>query len=431
VVVSVVTAPSEPAPSEPAPSEPAPGSVRIAVSVRDTGIGIPADRLDRLFRSFSQVDSSTTRTYGGTGLGLAISRRLAEAMDGDLTVESEPGVGSTFTFTAVLGVPADRPPAARVAAAADLAGSSVLVVDDNATNRRVLQFMLQNWDMTCTSVASPTAALELLSSGDPAATFDLAVLDMDLPEMTGAELAVAMRRLPAGRDLPLVLLSSLQWRPSPEHLALFAAALTKPAKSNVLREKLLAALVTGGNSQVSPSPPPPIPQPLPPPLPLPVLPPLSGSEADADAPLRVLLAEDNLVNQRVAQLMLAKLGHRVDTVSNGLEAVEAVRRAPYDVVLMDVQMPQLDGMEATRRIRGTPVRGQHPRIVAVTASVLPEDRAACLAAGMDAYLRKPIRIPELAAVLFRRSASPDDLRPPEQRPARAAGPAPEHPLLNR
>ena len=363
-------------------SEQVDGPLRLRVEVADTGIGIPADRMDRLFQSFSQADSSTTRIYGGTGLGLAISRRLAQAMGGDLQVTSEVDVGSTFTLTAVLTSHADQRQADTPQPAVHLAGRSALLVDDNSTNRRVLRLQLQGWGMTCTDVESPAQALELLASGR---AFDVAVLDMHMPDMNGQQLAAALRQLPTGRDLPLILLTSLQWRPQPQQQALFAATLTKPIKSGVLQSKLLAVLApveatlltvetTGGRRQ-------------------------QDAPGYCAEPLRVLLAEDNPINQKVAQLLLSKLGHRVDTVSNGLEAVAAVRRTDYDIVLMDVHMPQMDGLQATELIRAELPAHRQPLIVAITASVLIEDKAACSRAGMDAYLPKPVRRQELAAVL--------------------------------
>jgi CheY-like chemotaxis protein len=374
IVVTVTVVGPRPASGE--------GPIRLSVAVRDTGIGIPADRMDRLFRSFSQVDSSTTRTHGGTGLGLAISRRLAEVMGGALEVVSAPGVGSTFTFTADLIETQDRrnPAPAFVESLTD---RSALIVDDNATNRRVLQLLLAQWGMVCSSTATPADALELVAGGS---RFDVAILDMHMPGMNGQQLAFAIRELPAGRTLPLILLSSMQRRSAAEDTDIFSAILTKPAKSKVLLENLLHALApteallrgieTAGGSRAADPP------------------------ALALTPLRVLLAEDNPVNQQVAQLMLGKLGHRVDTVGNGLEAVEACRRVPYDAVFMDVQMPEMDGLEATRMIRAELPADRPVPIVAMTAGVMSEDRAACMAAGMTAFLSKPIRLNDLAEVLL-------------------------------
>ncbi len=450
----------EATPGAPRPVDTAPGSagpVRLTVAVRDTGIGVPADRLDRLFQPFSQVDSSTTRLYGGTGLGLVISRRLAVAMGGDLQVRSEAGVGSTFTFTAVLtGAPDRRAAGETGSALTTLAGRSVLVVDDNATNRRVLTLLLRSWGAVSTEAGTPAAALALVADGR---RFDAAVLDMKMPGTGGIALAQQLRSLPAGADLPLLLLSSMQSRLTHTERALFTATLTKPARADVLRGALAAALAPadatlaaietaggrrstdggaveintdggavslgaggkavqmntdggavqmntdGGAVQmntdggaVSHDPSRRSATARPPVAPAGGRRPVSGSGPRAVS-LRVLLAEDNVVNQKVARLMLTKLGHRVDIVSNGLEAVDAVGRGGYDVVLMDVQMPELDGIGATRAIRADLGADRQPPIVAMTANVEVEDRAACTAAGMDGYLSKPVRLTDLAAVL--------------------------------
>ncbi|GAA3140797.1 hypothetical protein GCM10010466_34790 [Planomonospora alba] len=387
------------------------GPVRLRVAVRDTGIGIPADRMDRLFRSFSQVDSSTTRVYGGTGLGLAISKRLAKAMGGDLEVASEVGAGSTFTLTAVLAGCPECPEPEPPPTAVELAGRAALVVDDNATNRHVLRLQLTGWGMGCTDVGSPGEAVELLASGR---AYDVALLDMHMPEMDGEQLAAALRDLPAGRDLPLVLLTSVHWRARGGQQNLFDAVLTKPARSTVLKEKVSGAIArkeaaapgteaAGGPREEA----------------------VAGSAARRGV-LEVLLAEDNPVNQKVAQLMLARLGHRVDTVGNGMEAVEAVRRTSYDVILMDVHMPEMDGLEATRRIRAEQPEAR-PYIVALTASVLGEDQEACRDAGMDDYLAKPVRAHELGELLERVRPVSGTAPAPAGAPARPPAEAPVEP----
>nr|WP_281386008.1 response regulator [Nocardioides luti] len=345
----------------------------LAFAVRDTGVGIPADRMNRLFRSFSQVDSSTTRVYGGTGLGLAISLRLAEAMGGDLTVESEVGQGSTFTLVAALPRVHEVEDRVRVAPA-ELPGRSALVVDDNATNRTILRRQLEAWGMDVVDHEHPGEALaELRASGR---VFDVGVLDMHMPDLDGVELARGLRALPGWSRVPLVLLTSLGERiTGVEELDL--VHLTKPVKAAALRATVARAL--GAREQDE----------------------TVAPELEPIGQLRILLAEDNTVNQKVAGLMLERLGQRPVVVSNGLEALEAVRVAPYDLVLMDVQMPEMDGHEATRRIRAEVPQDRQPRIVAMTAGALFEDVEASLAAGMDDHLAKPVRADELADALRR------------------------------
>jgi PAS domain S-box-containing protein len=351
------------------------GGHRVHFAVRDTGIGIPPERVDTLFESFSQVDSSTTRRYGGTGLGLAISRRLAEAMRGRIWVESRPGEGSTFHF-AVEADEAPRPVRAYEGeTTAVLEGRRALIVDDNATNRHIVRAYVEAWGMSAHDTASAREALESVRRGDP---FDVAILDMQMPELDGLALARELRRVRTAERLPLVLLTSLGRREQDEMESLFSARLTKPIRPSRLYEALLTALgapAPESEPRVKPD----------------------AAEPRARDGLRVLVAEDNLVNQRLAVLLLEKLGHRPDVVSNGAEALAAVER-PYDVILMDVEMPVMDGLEATRRIheRSTTSR---PRIVAVTAGAMSEDRERCLAAGMDDFLTKPIRLDELSAAL--------------------------------
>ena len=350
------------------------GSVaQITFAVSDTGIGIPADRLDRVFQSFSQVDASTTRTYGGTGLGLAISARLAEAMHGTLTVESQVGTGSTFRLEVPLPRGRETEDRLRVAPA-ELPGRWVLVVDDNATNRRILRAQLEAWGMHVDDDADPRAALLRATTAEE--PYDLVVLDMHMPHLDGVQLATELRRLDGWQDVPLVLLTSLGQRPVGS-VDLQLVHLTKPVKAMALRTTLARALGAQQQEQER------------------------AAEIASVGRLRVLLAEDNEVNQKVATLMLQRLGQEPDVVSDGAQALEAVRTTRYDLVLMDVQMPVLDGLETTRRIRAELPRDQQPRIVAMTANALLEDREACLAAGMDDYLAKPVRSEELAAALVR------------------------------
>jgi PAS domain S-box-containing protein len=349
-----------------------PDRVRLTVNVTDSGIGIAANRLDRLFKVFSLVDASTTRVHGGTGLGLAITQRLAEAMGGGVTVTSTPGEGSSFTLSVQLGGDVVTEPPSP-SGPSSLAGKSVLVVDDNATSLHILDLQLTNLGMSCTSALSPASALSLVARG---LAFDVGVIDVSMPGMSGIELALALQRDAKVGAAPLVLLEAVGAHsdaPEPP----FVATMTKPVRSNTLAETLGAVLGAGLE-----------------PLPDTVQAPASPADG-AVVPLRVLLAEDNVVNQRVAQLMLGKLGHRVETVANGREAVDTVIRGDFDVVLMDIQMPVMDGVEAARRIRGSLPPGKQPPIVAMTASVLLEDRQAARAAGMERYLSKPVRAQEL------------------------------------
>jgi CheY-like chemotaxis protein len=363
--------------------------------VRDTGVGIPPDRMDRLFQSFSQVDSSTTRKYGGTGLGLAISQRLAEMMGGRMWAESPgiPGQGSTFHFT-IQAQPASLPTRAELRAdAADLRGRRVLIVDDNATNRRIFTLQTQGWGMLPRDTGLPAEALEWLRQGE---AFDVALIDRQMPDIDGLALASEIKRLKP--QTPLVMVSSLGQREAGVEAAGFAAFLLKPIKPSQLYNALVGLFARtpeattakeGGREVRRPA--------------------AAASQFDAEMgkrqPLRILLAEDNAVNQKLALRLLERLGYRADVAANGVEAIRAVERQPYDLVFMDVQMPEMDGLEATRQICARWMKHERPRIVAMTANALAEDREACLAAGMDDYLAKPIRVDELVAAL--RRCAPD------------------------
>jgi signal transduction histidine kinase/DNA-binding response OmpR family regulator len=350
----------------------------LVLAVRDSGIGIPPERMDRLFQSFSQVDPSTTRNYGGTGLGLAISKRLAEAMGGTIDVESIQGQGSTFITRIALPANSEVEDLLRIAPA-ELPGRRGLVVDDNETNRQILSRQLQTWGMQVRTEADPLRALELVKRNDE--NFDVFILDMHMPEMNGLQLAIELRKLDKCEHSPILMLTSLGQRPRGS-ADVGLVHLTKPVKAAALRTAVARAL-GGAPTPVTPAV-----------VPAPVI----------SRKLRVLLAEDNPVNQKVATLLLERLGYRPDVVGNGLEAVTAVTERNYDVILMDLQMPLLDGLEATRRIRAELPPQRQPRIIAMTANVLSEDRDACVAAGMDDYLPKPVRSQELADVLQRISA---------------------------
>jgi len=355
--------------------------VELQFTVRDTGIGIAAGKIEGLFESFSQADASTSRRYGGTGLGLAISKRLAELMGGTLWAESAgaPGQGSQFHVRIAAGVADGQP--ARAAAMPALMGRRLLVVDDNDTNRRLIVRHATAWGMAVTDASSGPNALEALERDGP---FAAAVLDLMMPVMDGFDLAAEIRGR-VGDDLPLLLLSSVghEVRSDPRYQSAgFAGHLLKPLKPASLRAAL-GELLGAPAADASPA---------------------KGSGLAADVaerhPLKILLVEDNVVNQRLALRLLGKMGYDADVAGDGAEAVAAVERARYDLVLMDVQMPEMDGLEATRRI----IEGcgdERPRIVALTADAMQEDRDRCLAAGMDDYLSKPIRPAELTAALER------------------------------
>ena len=364
------------------------GAVELTFAVRDTGIGLTPEGMGRIFQSFSQADSSTTRKYGGTGLGLAISRRLAELMGGRMWAESEgPGRGSTFQFTVHAPIAALAPARSRdfVGAQPELAGRSVLVVDDNATNRRVLSLQTAKWGMQVRETESPTEALRGLDAGAP---YDIAIVDMHMPDMDGIELARRIRQQRPG--LPLVLFSSLGRREAGDTEGLFSAYLAKPVRQSQLFDTLVNLLAQSAapHAQGAPAP----------------AKPKIDTEMAARHPLRILLAEDNVVNQKLALRLLQQMGYRADLASNGIEAIESVERQAYDVVLMDVQMPEMDGLEASRRIAAKWPAAERPRIVAMTANAMQGDREMCLAAGMDDYITKPIRVDQLVEALHQVSA---------------------------
>ncbi|WP_170467643.1 GAF domain-containing protein [Ruegeria arenilitoris] len=359
------------------------GVLELMFKVRDTGIGLSQKGMSRLFQSFSQADSSTTRKYGGTGLGLAISKRLAELMGGTMWAESDgEGSGSTFVFK-IQAKPAKPIKSSfrnLVGVQPELEGKRILMVDDNATNRKILSLQTEKWGTRTTTCETPSEALNILGEG---ADFDLAILDMHMPEMDGEELAKKVRvRKP---DLPLILFSSLGPRDTDLEHGLFAANLAKPLRQSHLFDTLVTLFATE-KVRVKPSKPQDKPQ--------------TDPDMATRHPLRILLAEDNLVNQKLALRLLEQMGYRADLASNGVEAVESVNRQTYDVVFMDVQMPEMDGLEASRRINKAHSDGSRPRIIAMTANAMQGDREMCLKAGMDDYITKPIRVPVLIEALL-------------------------------
>jgi signal transduction histidine kinase/DNA-binding response OmpR family regulator len=363
-------------------------TVLVRFEVRDTGVGIPPELQERIFESFAQADGSTTRQYGGTGLGLAIARQLVEMMGGRMRVESTPGHGATFWFTARFTTATAALPA-RPVPRADLRGVRVLIVDDNATNREILHEQCLAWGMHSHSADGGRHALELLRAGVARGTpYDLAMLDLHMPEMDGLALARAIKAEPALAAVRLVLLTSVAADSEVQEArqAGIACILTKPVRTAQLYDEL-AAVMSAAHAQ-SPT------REL-------LLPPLTAFQAPLSA--HVLLAEDNPVNQEVASSMLESLGCRVTVAATGREAVTALARAAYDVVLMDMQMPEMDGLEATRAIREREAHtgSGHTPIIALTANAFAQDCAACLAAGMDDYLSKPFTLGQLHGTLVR------------------------------
>ena len=388
---------------------------KIRVQVTDTGIGIPEDRLDRLFKSFSQVDGSTTRKYGGTGLGLAISKQIVEQMGGEIGVESEVGKGSTFWFTAVLEKQTAVPRAALRMELEKIQGTRVLVVDDSATNRFVLREILRSFGCRSLEVSDAVQALDALRKArEEGDSFRLAILDQMMPGMNGEALGERIKQNPSLADTILIMLTSVGRRGDAARLMEigFSAYLTKPLKCRHLRDALLTLLAGVPQRREAA-----------------VFVTRHFLAEDKKRAVRILVVEDNVVNQKVAAKVLEKLGYRADVAANGEEALQALEKIPYDVVLMDCQMPEMDGLEATGKIRKREGTARHTRVIAMTASATPGDRERCIQAGMDDYLTKPIAAADLAEILDRW------LRRDEGRPsARAArgktAPSPEAPPVD-
>jgi signal transduction histidine kinase/DNA-binding response OmpR family regulator/HPt (histidine-containing phosphotransfer) domain-containing protein len=370
-------------------------TVRLRCTVCDTGIGIPADKLEALFDSFTQVDTSTTRRYGGTGLGLAISRQLVELMGGTIGVESEEGKGSEFWFTVELAENGTLPQMVEPPSA-ELRNRRVLIVDDNATNREILRTTLASWQMLPSEVAGGAQALECMrrasEDGEP---FALAIIDMQMPGMDGEELGLAIQQDESLAHTPMIMLTSLGAWSNSQRLAEigFSGYLNKPTHTRDLQSAVARALADKPQHE---------PQLLYPaeahPSRAAAAGQMAGSMAERNA--RVLVAEDNVTNQLVALGILKKLGVHGDAVADGKEVLKALEIVPYDLVLMDVQMPEMDGLEATRLIRaGSGVRNPDIPIVAMTGHAMQEDRARCLAIGMNDYLSKPVQFNEFSRVL--------------------------------
>jgi signal transduction histidine kinase/CheY-like chemotaxis protein len=352
-------------------------NLQICFDVKDSGIGIPKDKLSRLFKAFSQVDSSTTRKYGGTGLGLAISERLVKLMGGDVNVTSEEGVGTTFSFCIQCKAAQNSTRQYASFSTAENIGKKVLVVDDNFTNLSIIKAQLDLWKLSPTLASSGKQALDILKLGE---SFHLVISDMQMPEMDGVMLATEIKaKYP---KLPIVLLSSVGDESKSKYPHLFNSVLTKPIKQAQLYKLIQLELKHQGtvatdekSNQI-----------------------VLSEEFGKAFPLNILIAEDNLINQKLAMRVLNKLGYDPKIANNGKEAVDMQTATPFDVILMDMLMPEMDGLQATRIIRSSSAIVQ-PEIVAMTANALPEDRAACLQAGMNDYISKPIKLEILMDVL--------------------------------
>jgi signal transduction histidine kinase/CheY-like chemotaxis protein/ligand-binding sensor domain-containing protein len=355
-----------------AASKPHGGNILIGFSVKDTGIGVPENKLSNLFKPFSQVDSSTTRKYGGTGLGLVISKKLVEFMGGEIWVQSLPSEGSVFNFTINAGVSNAKAPRDDMYTTAGFNGIQVLIVDDNKTNLKILKNQLENWEM---KVAATTSAKDALNQLLTDSSIQLIITDMEMPEMDGVGLTKAIKSV--NPLIPVIMLSSIGDESRKKFPGLFAAILTKPVKQQYLFSSLQVALNLNNNN--------------------PLFEDKSKQMLSVDFatqnPLKILVAEDNPVNQKLIQRVLNKLGYMPEMVQNGIEVLNEMEKNDFDVVLMDIQMPGMDGLEATSHIRrnGRP----QPYIIAMTANAMAEDKEICLQAGMDNYIAKPMKLNEI------------------------------------
>jgi CheY-like chemotaxis protein/HPt (histidine-containing phosphotransfer) domain-containing protein len=370
--------------------------IQMRFSVTDTGIGIPADKLDVIFEAFSQADSSTTRRYGGTGLGLAISSQLVELMGGRISVESQPGRGSTFIFTVRFEL--QKPGSESLSTPRTLVDLPILIADDNATNRHILQEILSNWRMRPTAVESGVAALRLLEDSQRRnQPFAILLLDGHMPEMDGFAVAARVHKDRRYANLKIIMLTSAGLPDDVSRCRQLGISeyLTKPVKQSELFDVIITAL---GEPPIEKTPAP-----------------RKRKVARSKQRLQVLVAEDNQVNQLVATRIFEKLGYQVTVVNNGREAVSAVQNRKFDLVAMDVQMPEIDGLEATAAIRAweKTTTGSHTLIVALTAHAMKGDRERCLAAGVDGYASKPIRMKELQDVIDELTQSERSSQVPE------------------
>lgn len=357
------------------------GYQELQFSVRDSGIGIPKEKIGILFDAFTQADSTTTRRYGGTGLGLAIAKHLVELMDGRIWVESEVGKGSTFFFTIRLRTSGIGKTKLYVRGQIpELKNSRVLIVDDNETNRHIFTLQFESWGMLPFTAKSGHEALAIIEEDEE--PFDLAVIDMQMPSMDGLELGRAIKALPFKGDVPMIMLTSLG-KINKLPTDVFDAQLSKPIKLAELFEEVLRVIAEARNRRSN----------------------LADHNIDknlaAKLPMRILLAEDNITNQDLVITLLSKMGYKIDAVENGRKVLEMMERKKYDIILMDIQMPVMNGMEATKVICEKYAEHERPKIIAITANAMPGDKERYLSAGMVDYLPKPIKFKDVQTVLIK------------------------------
>ena len=356
----------------------------ILFAIKDTGIGIPENRMNKLFKAFNQVDASTTRTHGGTGLGLVISKKLAEMMGGKMWLASKVDEGSTFFFTIIAASAPSKSKIYTRGHSLHFQDKKILIVDDNKTNRIILKTQVENWGMVARVMESSEEALDLIASGE---SFDVAILDYRMPVMDGISLTTEIRRFGNGEQLPIIILTSVGKKEGIAEIKnlKISAVITKPIKYSQLYDCLTSVLSSRGKIPSEKL----------------KIRKLIDNELGRKRPLKILLAEDNVVNQKVALKILEKLGFRADVVANGYEVLEALRKINYDVVFMDIFMPDMDGIEATQMINDLLVKNMRPKIIAMTANAMHGDKERCIDAGMDDYISKPVKVEELYEILIK------------------------------
>jgi CheY-like chemotaxis protein/HPt (histidine-containing phosphotransfer) domain-containing protein len=356
--------------------------IELEFSVRDTGLGIPSDKIEKLFKAFSQIDTSTTRKFGGTGLGLAISAKLVNMMGGKMWVESKSNKGSSFYFTIKTKSSQIKIPRTYLKSSIpQLRNKNVLVVDDNKTNRQILKLQCQSWGMIPKTASSAEEAIQWIMKGQ---SFDLGIIDMHMPNVNGVELGKQLKKLRPRNMLPLIMLTSMGNSDKNDKLLddIFSAHLSKPIKQSQLFDTILNVLSGSKNTDEDNN----------------ISKKINVSLA-TKIPLRVLVAEDNIINQKLILRILEHMGYVPDVVVTGIDVLDSLRRKKYNLIFMDVQMPEMDGLEATKHILEKYNEKDRPKIIAMTANAMQGDREICLSAGMDDYISKPILIEEVQSVI--------------------------------